>query len=105
MLANSLTPSGPRISSGLAGSWPTKLGAKSSSATSRSPWALKNLLTHPPRDGLVLFRHRASAPFPRFPRRVVAPQSCIVEPSEAEHMSQMHYFCLLDGTLRPKARE
>src|SRR5215208_4217600 len=22
--------------------------------------------------------------------------SCIVDPSEAEHMSQMHYFCLLD---------
>src|ERR687889_1312451 len=27
-----------------------------------------------------------------FPRRVVAPQSCIVEPSEARHMSQMHYL-------------
>src|SRR5829696_1984323 len=33
----------------------------------------------------------------RVPRRVVAPQSCIVEPSEAEHMSQMHYFCLPNG--------
>src|SRR5215207_5721669 len=41
----------------------------------------------------------------RFPRRVVAPQSCIVEPSEAEHMSQMHYFCLLEGMLGPREPE
>src|SRR5215210_7598190 len=34
--------------------------------------------------------------FPRFPRRVVAPQSCIVEPRGARHMSQMHYFCFLE---------
>src|SRR5919112_1972723 len=30
------------------------------------------------------------------PRRVVAPQNYIVEPSEAQRMSQMHYFCLLN---------
>jgi hypothetical protein len=29
----------------------------------------------------------------------------IVKPSEGQHMSQMHYFCLLDGTVRPKAKE
>src|SRR5829696_1112213 len=38
------------------------------------PLGAKNLLTHPPCDGLVLLRHRASAPFSRFPRRVVASQ-------------------------------
>jgi len=28
-----------------------------------------------------------------------------VEPREAQHMSQMHYFCLLEVLLGPKASE
>jgi len=48
--------------------------------------------------------HSTDSPFSAFPGGLWL-QSCIVEPWEAEHMSQMHYFCLLGGMLGPKARE
>src|SRR5215210_3794335 len=48
-------------------------------------------------EGLVLFsRHILIPPFsPAFPGGLWL-HPYIVEPSELEHMSQMHYFCLLD---------
>src|SRR5215204_1258801 len=57
-------------------------------------------------EGLVLFsRHMLIPPFlSRFPRRLWL-HSYIVGLSEVQHMSQMHYFCLLEGMLGPKARE
>src|SRR5215217_8173285 len=53
----------------------------------------------------LLLLLKSNSLLPRFPRRVVASHSCIVETSEAQHMSQMHYFCLLEGMLGPRARE
>src|SRR5215216_2823568 len=62
------------------------------------PLGAKNLLTRPSCDGLVLFGHSLCAPSSRFPRRVWLDR-CIVDPSEAQRMRQMYYFCLLDGML------
>src|SRR5215203_470900 len=55
------------------------------------PLGAKNLLTRPSCDSLVLFGHSLCAPSSRFPRRVWLDR-CIVDPSEAQHMGQMHYF-------------
>src|SRR5215217_1739503 len=54
---------------------------------------------------LLLLLKSNSLLLPRFPRRVVAPHSCIVESSEVQRMSQMHYFCLLEGMLGPREPE
>jgi hypothetical protein len=35
----------------------------------------------------------------------VSLDTCMVDPSEAQHMGQMHYFCLLDEMLVPRASE
>src|SRR5215210_3328000 len=44
------------------------------------------------------------SPFPAFPGGLSL-DSCMVDPSEAQHMGQMHHFCLLDEMLVPRARE
>src|SRR5215213_6457358 len=53
----------------------------------------------------VLFGHRLSAPSSRFLPGGLSLDGCMVDPSEARHMGQMHYFCLLDEKLVPKEPE
>jgi len=48
-------------------------------------------------------RHRFS-PFSAFPGGLSL-DSCMVDPSEARHMGQMHHFLPFDKVLVPRARE